>query len=214
MIYYKVLVKGLNLRPAVGFLGYSSVVLIKDGSERILVDTGNNGVRLFLYKKLKKEKITKIFISHLHFDHCANLSLFPNALVYVNGRELDFLDKNRSNYLFRPIIDNLRGAKIIRFDHEQKISSSIKMIFTFGHSIGHSSLEFEGPEGKTIIAGDAVRSYQELICPKRVEDCYNKKQFIKTAKLIERKYKVVIPGHSGCIKNGTIVSDNNKLTTF
>lgn len=214
MVNYEVLVKGLNLRPVVGFIGYSSVVLIKDEQEKVLVDTGNNGVRLFLYNRLKDEEITKIFISHLHFDHCANLNLFPKALVYINGRELDFLEENKFNCLFRPIIDNLSGIKIVRFDSEQKITSNVKMIFTFGHSVGHSSLEFEGREGKIIIAGDAIRSYREFIYPEKVEDCYNKKQFMRTVKSLKRKYKMIIPGHAGCIKNGKVFRDNAKLIAF
>ena len=37
MVEYSQVIKGLNLRPEVGFLGYSSVTLIKDGDEKTIL---------------------------------------------------------------------------------------------------------------------------------------------------------------------------------
>jgi hypothetical protein len=46
MATYKQIIKGLGIRPVIGFFGYSSVTLVKDGEETILFDTGGPGVRL------------------------------------------------------------------------------------------------------------------------------------------------------------------------
>ena len=73
---FEQVIKGLNIKPSKGAFGYASVTFIKDENENILFDTGSFGVRKVIYEFLQKEKIDKVFISHLHFDHCSNLDLF------------------------------------------------------------------------------------------------------------------------------------------
>jgi glyoxylase-like metal-dependent hydrolase (beta-lactamase superfamily II) len=61
MIEYKQIIQGLNIRPKIGFFGYSSVTFIKDGGENILVDTGSYGIREYLANFAKQVNIHKIF---------------------------------------------------------------------------------------------------------------------------------------------------------
>ena len=80
-VSFRQIIEGLSLRPKSGFFGYSSVILIRDGEENILFDTGGYGVRASLHTLLKNIVVHKVFLSHLHFDHCANISLFTDAEV-------------------------------------------------------------------------------------------------------------------------------------
>ena len=144
MIHFEQIIEGLNLRPKEGFFGHSSVVLIQDGDKNILVDTGGYGVRAILVEKLRNIPIHKVFLSHLHFDHCANISLFKDAEIYVHEKELGSLNDSNSIYsdfneFIKTSLDKLR---IISFDADINISENTRTVHTPGHTVGHTSLVF------------------------------------------------------------------------
>ena len=82
-------------------------VLIKGGGETMLVDVGYNEAaygatlaRMFNVANwhapdavlaecgLSSADISKVFITHAHFDHMGNMGAFPNATFYIQEREL------------------------------------------------------------------------------------------------------------------------------
>jgi glyoxylase-like metal-dependent hydrolase (beta-lactamase superfamily II) len=78
----------------------SSVVLVRDGDARIVVDPGMVASRSRILDPLaildvRPESITHVFLSHHHPDHTINVALFPNAEVvdfqarYVGDQWLD-----------------------------------------------------------------------------------------------------------------------------
>ena len=78
----------------------SSVVLVRDGEARIVVDPGMVAHRDRILDPLRAldvapEAVTHVFLSHHHPDHTINVALFPNAEVvdfwarYVGDQWLD-----------------------------------------------------------------------------------------------------------------------------
>ena len=78
----------------------SSIVLVRDGDARIVVDPGMVRSRSLILDPLATlgvapESVTHVFLSHHHPDHTVNVALFPNAEVvdfwarYVGDRWLD-----------------------------------------------------------------------------------------------------------------------------
>ena len=64
----------------------SSVVLVRDGDARIVVDPGMVAHRDRILDPLRAldvtpESVTHVFLSHHHPDHTINVALFPNAEV-------------------------------------------------------------------------------------------------------------------------------------
>ncbi|HTC86514.1 MAG TPA: MBL fold metallo-hydrolase [Candidatus Acidoferrum sp.] len=64
----------------------SSVVLVRDGDARIVVDPGMVSHRRVILDPLAAldvtpESVTHVFLSHHHPDHTINVALFPNAEV-------------------------------------------------------------------------------------------------------------------------------------
>ena len=64
----------------------SSVVLVRDGDARIVVDPGMVARRSLILDPLAAlgvapEAVTHVFLSHHHPDHTINIALFPNAEV-------------------------------------------------------------------------------------------------------------------------------------
>lgn len=216
MTEYKQLIKGLNLRPKIGFFGYSSVTLIKDGSENILFDTGGYGVREYLFNLKKEIDIHKVFISHLHFDHCANLGLFADIPVYIHQDELSSLSNDGSIYtdIYDFIQSSISNLNVIAFTDEDSLSENTKIRLTPGHTVGHSSLEVLDQEHKTIIAGDAIETYQEYLDPEYPVECFDNEKYRKSYSFIKENYPIIIPGHGSLIDVNRPIENTFELKFF
>jgi ribonuclease BN (tRNA processing enzyme) len=60
----------------------SSSYLVEIGKERLIFDFGRGSLTSILKLKISLDKINKIFISHLHVDHLAELSSFLFYFLY------------------------------------------------------------------------------------------------------------------------------------
>jgi hydroxyacylglutathione hydrolase len=151
----------------------SRVYLIKRKKENILIDTGSIFARKELKKNLKKlklipEKINKIILTHKHFDHTGNISLFKNAKIYCN--KIDFKKKN--------IID-IKKLKDKEF----------KIIKTPGHTKGSICILYKD----ILFSGDTLfnRGVGRTDLPGGNQSEL-KKSLQKLSKL---KYSILCPGH-------------------
>ncbi len=216
MVNYTQVIKGLPIRPSKGFFGYSSVTLIKDGDVNILCDTGGYGVREAINELKKTTKIDKVFITHLHFDHCANIGLFKDTPIYIHEDELLELRKKQEGLysdMYTFIKDSLVGLNIIPFSTEESLSKNTRIVFTPGHTIGHSSLEVINQDKKIIIAGDAIETYQEYLNSNHFGDSFNVDKYQISRNLV-KQYKIIIPGHSSIIEDGKLVDGSLELKFF
>lgn len=212
---FEQITKGLNIKPSKGAFGYASITLIRDDNENILFDTGSFGLRGVIHELLKKEKIDKIFISHLHFDHCSNLDLFKDSEIYINSREIENLYNNNEDYdLYKPLINIVDNYNIIEFDNPINITENVKIVFTYGHTIGHSSLEFIENNKMVLVAGDSIKSLNDYLNDNEFGNAQNPKQYIETKKKIKSKYDIIIPGHSDVICKDKLKNTEIKLKIF
>lgn len=216
MVKFDQVIKGLNLRPKTGFFGYSSVVMIQDGSENILFDTGGYGVRKFISDLKNKVDIHKIFISHLHFDHCANLCLFNDIPVYIHKNELHSLTDNENPYsdISKFIQSSLEKLNVIEFSQEDFLTENTKIVLTPGHTDGHCSLEIFNQEKRTLIAGDAIETYQEYLDPTYQTEYINRDKYLQSFNYIKNNYPIIIPGHSTLIDTTKTFENSFELKIF
>jgi len=171
-----------------------NIFLIQGEGENILVDTGSlpNEINpperpqyltmegyhplpeLLAEQGLKCSDITKIILTHLHYDHCWNLELFPGIPIYVQCKELE----NAVN----PIHWDLRvysllpggeipdwakhQSRIVRIDGDFDLLPGIKLLFTPGHTKGSQSVLVDTKEGTYLLTGDFLprrESYEKQI---------------------------------------------------
>ena len=112
----------------------SSVVLVRDGDARIVVDPGMVAHRDRILDPLRNlevapEAVTHVFLSHHHPDHTINVALFPNAEVvdfwarYVGD---EWLDHDGDGY---------------------RLSPNAQLWLTPGHTAEDASLVVEADDG-------------------------------------------------------------------
>lgn len=147
------------------------VFYLEGGDKKILIDTGledfmvPEGLEDELGLKceyledglerlgVKPEEIDIIVHTHLHNDHCENDAMFPNAVVYAQQAELDFM--NEPHVLdHRYDADYLEGCKVEVLNGDAEITDGVSVVFTPGHTPGGQSVVVDTPEsGKVLITG-------------------------------------------------------------
>lgn len=90
--------------------------------------------------------------SHLHFDHCGQNAVFPQAPIYVQRTEYE----GRHRYHDTPAAWlEYAGARFELLDGEQEIVSGVSVVTTPGHTPGHQSVRVVTTAGPALLTGDA-----------------------------------------------------------
>ncbi len=156
--------------------------VIETAEERILVDTGlhpgaadntanhygtANSLSLFeleldesIEEQTELNTITKVVLTHLHFDHAGGLSLLPSSVPIVvqrreweAGRDASAIEKN----FYLPLDYSTVSEQVVLVDgdHDLLGDGSIELLLTPGHTPGHQSVRV----GERLILGADVTHF-------------------------------------------------------
>jgi glyoxylase-like metal-dependent hydrolase (beta-lactamase superfamily II) len=106
---------------------------------------------------LKPEDIDIVINTHLHFDHCGNNDLFPNAKFYVQAKEATYAREperfQQASYI-KELFDVKADYKLIQGQFD--ITDEVSVIPTPGHSVGHQSVIIKSDDAIYVYCGDAA----------------------------------------------------------
>lgn len=199
---------------------------------KILVDTGmcdTERAHRYHYRnsrQKRKERIDKalnnqgihiddieiVILTHLHWDHCANLDFFKNSEIYVQEKELEYARSPLPPYYnsyestkigLSPSYSEVQ-FRLVRGDKE--IIPGVRVILTPGHSIGHQSVLLHENYTRYIIAGDACMCYENLLPnkEKNIEfTMIGRYMDVNSAWMSLKKIKslsgIILPGHDDTV---------------
>lgn len=153
--------------------------LVETGSERILIDTGlhpdavtepqarygpSSALAFFgleqesgLAEQVDLGTLTRIVLTHLHFDHAGGLSLIPTrAPVVVQRTEWeaahDRAGIERNFFMPKDYADAPANLVLIDGDHDLLGDGSIELLSTPGHTAGHQSVRI----GDLVLGADVA----------------------------------------------------------
>jgi glyoxylase-like metal-dependent hydrolase (beta-lactamase superfamily II) len=156
--------------------------LVEVGEERILVDTGLHpdaaadaarhyeGAESIGLFKLEQERavaeqvdlgsLTKVVMTHLHFDHAGGSALLPSELpVFIQRREWEAgqdPDAAARNFFLSQDYEGLADQVVlVDGDHDLLGDGSIELLSTPGHTPGHQSVRV----GESLIIGGDVTHF-------------------------------------------------------
>jgi N-acyl homoserine lactone hydrolase len=152
--------------------------LIETESERILVDTGlhpaavadaeaHYGPGPIAFFRLEQEQsvaeqvdlstLTKVVLTHLHFDHAGALELIPDSVPVVvqraeweGGHDPGAIE--RTFFLPRDYADAPDNLVLVDGDHDLLGDGSVELLSTPGHTPGHQSVRV----GDLVIGADVA----------------------------------------------------------
>jgi glyoxylase-like metal-dependent hydrolase (beta-lactamase superfamily II) len=152
--------------------------LIETESERILVDTGlhpaavadaeaHYGPGPIAFFKLEQEQsvaeqvdlstLTRVVLTHLHFDHAGALELIPDSVPVViqraeweGGHDKGAIE--RTFFLPRDYAEEPPNLVLVDGDHDLLGDGSVELLSTPGHTPGHQSVRV----GDLVIGADVA----------------------------------------------------------
>ena len=193
--------------------------IIKDGDNILVFDTGHkildydnnfkldvvgnakeNFTKKFEELNIRFEDVTHVILSHLHWDHCENCDLFPNAKIYIQRKEMAYAAAPIAPLYYEPAdIADLIGNysdRIIYLDGEdgdEQITPNVKLVLLGGHTVGSQVAYIQTSRGCVILTGDICNVYENL--EDRSVKEMNVDQWNKAVRKIKRDADIVLPQH-------------------
>ena len=162
------------------------VWVIKNDKRTFLVDTGfdqpvgtkrGRTVITPIDEGLKRlgiepDKVEDIIISHMHYDHCGNVDMFPRARYHVQDKEMHFCTGRcmchkqlRYSYEEDYVVSMLRkvfAGRVTFHDGVSEIAPGITLHHIGGHAMGLQSIRVKTKRGFVMLAADAVHLFPHL----------------------------------------------------
>jgi N-acyl homoserine lactone hydrolase len=152
--------------------------LVETESERILIDTGLHPAAVAdaeahygpgpiaffgleqeasIAEQVDLDTVTKVVLTHLHFDHAGALALIPDSVPVVVQRAEwegahDRAAVQRSFFLPRDYADVPDNLVLVDGDHDLLGDGAIELLSTPGHTPGHQSVRI----GDLVIGADVA----------------------------------------------------------
>ena len=174
-----------------GVVEAPSITYLIEAEETILVDTGFGPVELMdrrhpgyechrepgqnLESILDDEGYTPadvdaVVLSHLDWDHCYNLGPFDESEtdIYVQREELAYAVAPYSMHADRYEAKSLGreppwlAVDLTPLGGETELAPGVTAFPTPGHTVGHQSVAVEDDEGTTVVAVDAVQTFENV----------------------------------------------------
>ncbi len=196
--------------------------VIETESERVLVDTGLNpgavadpaghygsGDALGLFELEQDESLgdqldlatlTRVVLTHLHFDHAGGLELLPESVPitiqrreWEAGRDREAVAKNF--LLPRDYADIGDRVELVDGDHDLLGDGSVQLLLTPGHTPGHQSVRVGG---RLVIGGDVTHyaaGLDDHRFPMFADDFDAQAESADRLKALRDAGAVVRPGH-------------------
>ncbi len=131
---------------------------------------------------LKREDITDVFLTHLHFDHCGGalwkneitgeveLS-FPKATYWTNERHLQWAmqpnDREKASFLkenFVPLLD-MKRIKFVDVRQNVSFCPGFKVRFSYGHTEAMMTPHLQTSQGTVVFCADSMPSQWHIGMP-------------------------------------------------
>lgn len=199
-----ILLPGYPIKGSRGYLGWSTVVLLRDEGKWILFDTASYGDRYLLIEKLKEclplgGEIDYVVLSHLHFDHALNVDLFPRARLVLSRREWEYASdgeyrEQEDPFISPPLMEWLRVKKkeLLLLEDGQPLTKNLSVRLLPGHTPGSLGLNLINE--KILLTGDAVKNGAEFLSAAPSYLFASMDEWQKSLRIIKKARKI-IPGH-------------------
>ncbi|MEI2416296.1 MBL fold metallo-hydrolase [Orrella sp. JC864] len=154
-----------------GALGWSTIALLRGAGRTALIDVGAFGVRAPLLKQLRAhgvepDQVTDVVLTHAHFDHAVNFTLFPRATVWIGQDELQWAAAQPPGFDPLPelyVRELAQSPRVRRIQAGDAVLPGLQALAAPGHTPGHLLFYLDGQAGDVLFTGDAAKNRAELL---------------------------------------------------
>lgn len=154
-----------------GGLGWSTIALMRGHQRIVLLDVGAFGVRRELRKQLAEhdvspEAVTDVILTHAHYDHAINFTLFPNATVWIGDEELRWAAAQPPGFNPLPelyVRELVSLPRLRRIQAGETVLPGLRALAAPGHTPGHLIFILDDYPVPVIFTGDSAKNRAELL---------------------------------------------------
>jgi N-acyl homoserine lactone hydrolase len=190
-----------------GGLGWSTIALLRGEGRVILIDVGAFGIRKVLEKQLatrgvSAEAVTDVVLTHAHYDHSVNYTLFPSATVWIGRTELEWARDVPPGFNPLPelyVQDMARSARVRLIEDGSRFLPGLTAIAAPGHTPGCLLFRLDAADPPILFAGDAAKNRAELLS-RRADMTMDSDASRASLETVWRLWRetpgmIVVPGH-------------------
>ena len=154
------------------------------------------------------DAVADVIVSHLHYDHCGNHDLFPNARYHLQDREIAFATGRcmchatlRMPFEADDVVAMVRkvfAGRAAFHDGDDEIAPGVSVHLIGGHSKGLQCVRVKTRRGYVVIASDATHLYAHMDSGRVFPITYNVGEVIEgygRLKKLATSPRHIVPGH-------------------
>jgi len=152
--------------------------------------------------------VEDVIISHMHYDHCGNHSLFPKARYHLQEGEMQYctghyMCHNVMRYPFEAedvvaMVRRLYAGKVQFHDGTQELAPGLSVHHIGGHTMGLQVARVWTKRGWVVLASDASHLYANMEQGRPFPVVFNVGDMLEGHKKLQRladSPNHVVPGH-------------------
>jgi glyoxylase-like metal-dependent hydrolase (beta-lactamase superfamily II) len=169
-------------------------------SELITQGPGEDTASILDEAGIEPAKVAYVFLTHCHYDHCSNLSMFPSAQVVVPAYAWDLWHTHpeRAAYLhegFLAYLEMLHGEGRLLFLDEGLVTGGLGVRRVGGHSPCSQFVYVNTSKGVVAFTGDTVQMYMNLEMNDIVHIHEDEDECWRALEVARTTADFVLPGH-------------------
>ena len=161
---------------------------------------------------VRPEQVQDVIISHMHYDHCGNVDLFPRARYHVQDKEMVYCTGRcmchkqlRFSYEEDYVVSMVRklyAGRVTFHDGADEIAPGVTVHHIGGHAKGLQSIRVKTRRGHVMVASDAIHLYPHLDQARIFPTTYNLAEVLEgyeTLKKLATSRQHIVPGHDPAV---------------
>lgn len=190
-----------------GGLGWSTIVLLRGHGRVALIDVGSFGMRKLLIEGLASRglapaDVTDVLLTHSHYDHSVNWTLFRHARIVIGAAEMSWALKQPWGTTPVPelYVEKLdEWSTVVKVTEGAEVMPGIRCHLAPGHTPGCLVFVVQDNTRDIIFTGDAAKNRAELVS-RTTDMTYDAAISRATIEMIwslwrRRAGSIVVPGH-------------------
>jgi len=157
---------------------------------------------------IEPDRVEDVIVSHMHYDHCGNHAMFPNARYHVQDREMMFSTGRSMCHAHQrfpfdaedvvAMVRRLFDGKLVFHDGDETLAPGLSVHHVGGHSMGLQMVRVNTRRGWVVLATDAAHLYANMERDTPYPIVYNVAEVLegyRRAHALASSPGHVIPGH-------------------
>ena len=157
---------------------------------------------------VRHSDVRDVIVTHMHYDHCGNGDLFPNARFHMQDTEMEYVTgrcmcHHQIAHAFEPedvsrMVYRVFAGRVQFHDGADEIAPGVTVHKIGGHTKGLQCVRVATKRGYVVLASDATHFYQHIDTRRVFRVLYNLGDMVEGYNTLERLAESkahVIPGH-------------------